>query len=95
MLFGGLVLDEVQDDLDLLDRILDREAGLASGWRVLAGPDLDPDEPATRTLLNAHRRGVIQLEPTVQADGGERAAAHGVLELRRKAARGRFCAVLA
>jgi ribonuclease HII len=94
LLFGGLVLDDVMQDLGRLDELLHRETGLASGWRVLAGPDLDPEEPGTRTLLAAHRRGVIQLEPTAQADGAERASMHGALRLVTKQARGAFCAVL-
>ena len=94
LLFGGLVLDPLADDLDLLDDLLDREAGLASGWRVLLGPEPDVDHPATRSLLNAHRRGVIQLEPTRQADPVERAVAHGALLLGARDA-GLFAATIA
>ncbi|RKY22150.1 MAG: hypothetical protein DRQ55_02065 [Planctomycetota bacterium] len=94
LLFGGLVLDDVGDDLPLLDQLLERESGLASAWRVLVGPELDPDDPEARALLTAHRRGVIQLEPTREADPSERAHAHGALRLTRGGERSGFCALL-
>jgi ribonuclease HII len=76
LLFGGAVLDEalmLPESLETLDRLLDREQGLLSGWRVLAGPSKDADDPALVTLMRAHRAGVIELVPTAQEDPVERA----------------------
>ncbi|MCB9898831.1 MAG: hypothetical protein H6825_12575 [Planctomycetes bacterium] len=80
LLFGGLVLD---DDLPLplLDRMLVREDGLASGQRVLVGPEPDRDDPRLLALLRAHRAGIVELVPTTERDLAERARAHSSLRV--------------
>lgn len=81
LLFGGLVLDPGELTLEQLDRLLDRERGLASGWRLLVGPAADPDDPRSVALLRAHAAGVLQLQPTAIEDPRERALHHGALRL--------------
>ncbi|MFT7464609.1 MAG: ribonuclease HII [Pseudohongiellaceae bacterium] len=83
LLFGGLVLDLDELSLEQLDRLLDRESGLAAGWRVLAGPLADLADPGTVALLRAHAAGVLQLQPTAIVDPRERALRHGALRLTR------------
>lgn len=81
LLFGGLVLDLPDMPLELLDRLLDRQDGLASGWRVLTGPEFDQDDPICLALMRAHTAGVLQLSPTRLEDPRERALQHGALRL--------------
>lgn len=81
LLFGGLVLDLPELSLEQLDRLLDRERGLASGWRILTGPGFDLDDPASLALMRAHAAGVVQLSPTDIEDPRRRALQHAALRL--------------
>ncbi len=82
LLCGGLVLDRgtekrLRADLDLLDVLLRRDEGLLHGWRLLIGPDPDPDDPLTLALVRAHHESRLHLIPTDAADPGKRASRHG------------------
>ncbi len=80
LICGGLVLDE-SIPLDVLDELLEREQGLASGWRILLGAESDLDDPFFLSLARAHARGVVHLVPTRHADPAARAAAHAGLRV--------------
>ncbi|GEM_PF-3332358 len=90
LLFGGLVLQLDELSLEQLDSLLDREHGLASGWRILVGPNADIDDPRSVALLRAHAGGVVQLQPTALADPRERALHHGALRVSTTADDGAF-----
>jgi len=90
LLFGGLVLQLDELSLEQLDSLLDRERGLAAGWRILVGPTADVDDPHAVALLRAHAAGVVQLQPTALADPRERALHHGALRLTTTADDGAF-----
>lgn len=81
LLFGGLVLQVDELSLEQLDSLLERENGLASGWRILVGPNADVEDPRSVALFRAHAAGVVQLQLTALADPRERALHHGALRL--------------
>ena len=77
LLVGGLVLGSeltAHAALERLDALLDRETGLLADWRVLVGPDEDPDDPALLALARSHRLGTITLVRTGWREPVERAA---------------------
>ena len=76
LLCGGVVLDRASIPLELLDTLVEREAGQVAGWRVLVGPSLDTDDPFDLALARAHARGIVHLVPTDLEDDTQRAVRH-------------------
>lgn len=85
VLVGGAVLDESTANLDDVDVLIDRDHGFLSGWRILTGPDVDPDDPVTIALARAHTAGAITLVRTDVEDPVERATRHAAMLVTRDA----------